>query len=323
MLQQTQVRTVIPYWHRFLAAFPTVRSLAEAPEETVLSLWQGLGYYSRARQLHRGAQQMVSRYSGQVPGDVEALATLPSFGRYTVGAVASIAFGLPAPLVDGNVARVLTRLFAVDGMPGDALREKELWRLAERLVPGERPGDWNQALMELGAVICKKEAPLCLLCPVQSHCAARLEGRIEELPPARVRAARKPLHLTCAVVIRRGKLLLAKRHGKGLFGGLWELPCVELGPLSLRVAVSSALSESLGVKLSARRALGWVERTLTHRDLRLTLWSASVEKNITPVVPYEAFTWVTRLETQGLGISTAMRKAVELALGGEQNVKNH
>jgi len=183
MLQQTQVSVVLPYWRTFLARFPDVAALARSDLDEVLAAWRGLGYYARARNLHRAAQAVVERHAGRLPDDVEALRALPGFGRYTVGAVASIAFGRSVPLVDGNVARVLARLFGVEGSAGDAVREKQLWALAETLVEGERPGDWNQALMELGATVCRPEQPTCLLCPLRSCCVALASGRVGGIPP--------------------------------------------------------------------------------------------------------------------------------------------
>ncbi|HEY1908255.1 MAG TPA: A/G-specific adenine glycosylase, partial [Myxococcaceae bacterium] len=178
MLQQTQVSVVLPYWTAFLARFPDLDSLARASLDDVLAAWRGLGYYARARNLHRAAVAVVERHAGGLPDDVDALRALPGFGRYTVGAVASIAFGKEVPLVDGNVARVLARLAGLEGPTGDAGREKQLWALAEALVQGERPGDWNQALMELGATVCRQEQPTCLLCPVRAHCGALASGRV-------------------------------------------------------------------------------------------------------------------------------------------------
>ena len=176
MLQQTQVERVIRYWTKFLERFPTVKSLAAAELKDVLGLWTGLGYYSRARNLHRAAQEVVARFEGELPDSVDALLTLPGFGRYTAGAVGSIAFGLATPLVDGNVARVLSRLLELDGVPGEKVREAGLWAAAEVLVEGERPGDWNQSLMELGATVCVPQNPLCLVCPVRGSCRALSEG---------------------------------------------------------------------------------------------------------------------------------------------------
>lgn len=316
MLQQTQVSTVIPYWTRFLECFPTVRALAAAPLPDVLALWRGLGYYARARNLHRAAQEIVSRFGGALPSTVEELSSLPGFGRYTAGAVASIAFGQPAPLVDGNVARVLSRLFEVDGAPGDRDRERTLWALAEALAPGERPGDLNQALMELGALICKPEGPTCLLCPVRARCRALRAGRVDQLPPPKVRAARKRLRLAVAVWEREGRVLLGRREEKGLFGGLWELPSVEVPEGLGAEDMPGALRAGLKARARVGAPVGTVKRTLTHRDLEL--WLYRVEGRAAPrAVPgYRELTWASAAEARALGMSTAMQHALARALDG-------
>ena len=297
MLQQTQVATVIPYFERFLLKFPTLAALAAAPQAEVLSRWSGLGYYARARNLHRAAQVVVAEHAGALPASVEQLLELPGFGRYTAGAVASIAFGARAPLVDGNVARVLTRLFAIDDPKPDRL----LWDLAAQLVPAKRPGDFNQALMELGATICLPAAPLCLLCPVRADCQALAEGRVEQLPPPKVRAARKQLHLAVAVCRRGPKLLVMRRDDGGLFGGLWELPS----------APPAALATLLGQKGSVGARLGTVTRTLTHRALTLELWSATAGARLEAPPGYQAIRWVTSAQLLELGISAATRAVLQ------------
>ncbi len=302
MLQQTQVSVVLPYWTAFLARFPDVAALARASLDDVLSAWRGLGYYARARNLHRAARAVVDRHGGRIPDDVDALRALPGFGRYTVGAVASIAFGRAVPLVDGNVARVLARLFGVEGATGEAGREKRLWALAEALVEGERPGDWNQALMELGATVCRPEQPACLLCPLRGHCVALASGKVAEIPTPKVPARRRALHVAVAAVRRGDEILLVRREGTGLFGGLWELPGVECAP---------------GGELEALRArwpgvtghpLGRVERTLTHRALTLEIFA--VER----LRPPDGARWVTPGEAETLGISAAMQAVLRRVL---------
>jgi A/G-specific adenine glycosylase len=314
MLQQTQVATVIPYWERFLARFPTVQALAAAPLEDVLAAWRGLGYYSRARNLHRAAQEVVARFGGRLPSSAEALLTLPGFGRYTAGAVASIAFGEQAPLVDGNVARVLSRLFEVEGLPGDRAREARLWALAGALVQGERPGDLNQALMEHGATVCRPESPLCLLCPVRGACLAFQHGRVDELPPAKVRAAPKRLTLALAVWPHEDTLLFARRAEKGLFGGLWELPAAEVEPEAPDTTAAERLSESLGVPVAAKAALGTVQRQLTHRALTLRLLRVSGRQRPVRAPGFHELRWCTPAQAGVLGMSTAMQRALEAAL---------
>ncbi len=313
MLQQTQVVTVIPYWQRFLERFPTVEALAAAPLPDVFALWSGLGYYSRARNLHKAAQDIVTRFGGKLPSSSEALRTLPGFGPYTAGAVASIAFDQEAPLVDGNVARVFSRVFEIEGPPGDRKRETALWDRAAQLVRGPRPGELNQALMELGAMVCRVDGPSCLLCPVREHCAALGSGRVGELPPPRVRAARQQLRLAVAVWRRGDAFLLARRAEGGLFGGLWELPSAEVKPELADAALGKSLRTLLGRAVSARGVLGRVKRTLTHRDLVLDLVQVEGRGEPAAHASVQEWRWATPAEARKLGMSTAMSRALALA----------
>ena len=315
MLQQTQVATVIPYWQRFLTRFPTVEALAAAPLDDVLAAWKGLGYYSRARNLHRAAQEIVSRFGGRLPSTADELLTLPGFGRYTAGAVASIAFGEQAPLVDGNVARVLSRLFEVEGLPGDRAREAQLWTLATGLVRGERPGDFNQALMEHGATVCRPESPLCLLCPVRGACGAFRHGRVDELPPARVRATPRRLTLALAVWPHEDTLLFARRAQKGLFAGLWELPAAEVQPEASDADAAASLSKALGIELTAKATLGTVRRQLTHRALTLRLLRVCGPQRPSRAPSFQELRWCTPGQAAELGMSTAMQRALDAVLG--------
>lgn len=227
MLQQTRVETVAGYWRRFLDALPGVRALAAADEATVLGLWSGLGYYRRARSLRAAAQALVERHGGEFPRTRAALLDLPGIGPYTAGAVLSIAFDLPEPLVDGNVARVLARRFAIDAEQVSKPFQRELWSLAERLVPERRAGDWNQALMELGATVCTPRSPRCGECPWAAQCLALAEGRTAELPRMRPRPASIEVELTIGVAARGSALLLRRRPAVGRMAGLWEFPTRE------------------------------------------------------------------------------------------------
>jgi A/G-specific adenine glycosylase len=310
MLQQTQVARVVEYWTRFLERFPTVEALAEAALDEVLSLWSGLGYYSRARNLHRAAQEIARHHGGRLPDTAEALAELPGFGRYTAGAVASIAFGQPVPVVDGNVARVLSRLHAVEGAPGDRAREAELWRLAGELVEGDRPGDLNQALMELGATVCRPASPTCLVCPLREECRALREGRVAELPPPKARPPRQVLEVASALCERRGRVLLARRPGTGLFGGLWELPTVELdGGRAAEDAVRALFQPAPRQVIPA----GAVRRTLTHRQLSIHLFRVELAGRSRLGGGAES-RWTRPEDLDGLGVSSATREALELCL---------
>jgi A/G-specific adenine glycosylase len=305
MLQQTQVSVVLPYWSAFLARFPDLPSLARASLDDVLAAWRGLGYYARARNLHRAAVAVLERHAGRLPEDVDALRALPGFGRYTVGAIASIAFAKEVPLVDGNVARVLARLAGLEGPTGDAARDKHLWALAEGLVQGERPGDWNQALMELGATVCRPEQPTCLLCPVRAHCEALASGRVAKIPAPRARPERRTLHLAVAAVRKGDAVLLVRREGTGLFGGLWELPSVEC----TRGTEVEALRLRWPEIDSPPRRLGVVARTLTHRELTLALFA------VEGLGPVDGARWATEQEAAALGMSSAMQAVLRQVLG--------
>ena len=221
MLQQTQVATVIPYYERFLAHFPTVRALADANLDDVLKTWEGAGYYARARNLHRAALEIVTRFGGKIPGTVEELLTLPGIGRYTAGAIASISFHRDAPVLDGNVMRVLCRYFNFASDIQSSKTQKELWQLMEMLLPHGRSGDFNQAMMELGATICAPRNPQCAVCPLKRNCIARQKGIQEKLPTKRAKKKLPHHQVAVGIIWKRGKILIAQRHADDLLGGLW------------------------------------------------------------------------------------------------------
>jgi A/G-specific adenine glycosylase len=224
MLQQTQVGTVLGYYERFVTRFPDVRSLAAAPLDEVLHLWSGLGYYARARHLHRAAQAIVARHEGAFPAALEDVMALPGIGRSTAGAVLALSRRERHPILDGNVKRVLARYFAVAGFPGDAAVERRLWALAEACTPHERVDEYTQAIMDLGATVCTRSNPACLLCPVNAACAARAESAEHRYPAPRPRKAR-PRREAWLVLARRGsKVLIEKRPPTGIWGGLWGVP---------------------------------------------------------------------------------------------------
>ncbi|MGD8394832.1 MAG: A/G-specific adenine glycosylase [Candidatus Eiseniibacteriota bacterium] len=263
MLQQTQVAVVLPHYTRFRARFPTIEALAAAGEEAVLAAWQGLGYYGRARRLHAAARRIVAEHGGSFPSDPQAALALPGIGRYTAGAILSIAYGEPLPVVDGNVARVLARLEEIDGTLEDAAARALLWRLASELVPAEAPGDWNQALMELGALVCTAAAPRCDACPVRLSCRARAAGRTAELPPPRRR--RRPPRIAVAVawIEQDGAVLVTRRGDQGVLAGFWELPAADLpGARAAAGDASMPATLALPTPRAARTALRPVLRTL-------------------------------------------------------------
>lgn len=230
MLQQTRVDTVIPYWHRFLEKFPTVQALAEAPEEDVLKAWEGLGYYSRARNLQSAVREVHERYGGVVPDNKEDISSLKGVGPYTAGALLSIAYNKPEPAVDGNVMRVLSRFFGIeDDIAKQATRIK-MEKLARELIPEGEAGSFNQALMELGAIVCMPRSPHCLTCPVMEHCTARIAGKEQELPVKSKAKPPRPEQRLVALVEgsgdHAGKVLIRQRPQEGLLARMWELPHV-------------------------------------------------------------------------------------------------
>jgi A/G-specific adenine glycosylase len=312
MLQQTQVRAAIPYYRRFLDRLPTLAALAAAPGDEVLALWSGLGYYARARNLAAAARQAVALHGG-LPADLAALRALPGFGEYTAGAVASIAFGIRAAAVDGNVARVLSRLFLVRGEPGGRAVRARLAALAESLVPEDRPGDFNQALMELGATACGKPVPRCPRCPLAPLCAARRAGCEREVPAPRRRPRRRPLRLACALVVRGGRLLLARRPPGGLFGGLWALPAAAVGGASPPgAALARAVRAAHGVRLEVGPEAGRAERVLTHRDLELVAYRCRLRgRAVLP--PGGPLRWIARKDLERTGLPAAMRALLDAA----------
>ncbi len=307
MCQQTQVATVIPYWERFLARFPDVKSLAAAPVDDVLALWSGLGYYARARNLHRAGQAVVERHAGIFPADIVALQALPGFGPYTAGAVGSIALGLDAPIVDGNVARVLCRVEGWE-LGSEAARERA-WEAAPALIPKGHAGDWNQALMELGATVCVPAAPKCDECPVRPVCAAARRGDPERYPLPKIRRTRKLMRFAALAVRDDNGIVLIQRAGKGLFGGLWELPSTELDPTAEGVVIAKQAARGFFARAAKVELLGRVAQALTHRDVEVEVYAASGSSLRLP----EGARLVTPPELPSLGLSTLAVKVLAVA----------
>jgi A/G-specific adenine glycosylase len=275
MLQQTQIATVIPYFEKWMARFPTIGDLAQASLDDVLKQWQGLGYYSRARNLHAAAAMIIDQYGEELPEGVSELMKLPGIGRYTAGAIASIAFGRPEPVLDGNVIRVLSRLTDLEDDVTRGSSRKKLWNLASKLVPQEKPGDYNQALMELGQRICLPSNPLCSECPVSNLCLARKHGTQYERP---VRPPRKrtPHYDVVAGIIWRtqpspdGKFLITRRPVNGMLGGLWEFPGGKVEESeSNGDALRREIAEELAIDIQVGRFLCNVKHAYTH--FRITL----------------------------------------------------
>ena len=300
MLQQTRVQTVIPYWTRWMAKFPTVSALAEAPLDDVLAAWAGLGYYSRARNLKKGAESLAELGSGKLPETASELRAVPGIGPYTAGAIASIAFGERTPLVDGNVARVLARVYGIADDIKSTAGQKELWKRAGVLVtalPEEMaPGDLNQGLMELGATLCTPTSPRCLLCPIATACIANTTGRQSELPVIAPRKKQSELQLLARDLVWMcdgREIVLGKREAKGLFGGLWELPELDV-------------AKAFGVTPDPD-PVAYHEQTLSHRRLRIRVFRAAMAASLVQgaLSGYDAFARVALDSVARLGIASA------------------
>jgi A/G-specific adenine glycosylase len=324
MLQQTQVRTVIGYWERWMAELPDLQSLANAPTDSVLKLWEGLGYYSRARNLQRAARQIVAEHQGVFPRDPDRILALPGIGRYTAGAIASSAFNLPTPILDGNVMRVLTRLGAIPGDPRQRETNAVLWKEALELVvaaaalaptrvrPPARPirlagpcSQLNQALMELGATVCKPANPDCANCPVSSSCQAFALGSPEDFPQKAARPVVTPRILATVIWNHRRRWLLHRRSDDSVNGGFWEFPNIECGPVADPL---SSLARWLGIGSDRLEPLGQIRHSITRYRFIQHLYCLTGDEVITP--PGGEVRWVTRSELDSLPLTGAHRRLV-------------
>ncbi|MBI5154570.1 A/G-specific adenine glycosylase [Candidatus Poribacteria bacterium] len=273
MLQQTTVRAVEPRWRRFLERFPDIRALARAPLEDVLAEWSGLGYYSRARNLHAAAQRVAGDFGGVIPRKPEELLALPGMGRYTAAAVASIAFGAPAAVLDANVERVIARLDCLEEDIKSTRLRKRLWSRAQELLEPARPGDWNQAMMELGAVVCLPRAPQCGVCPLAPHCAALRTGEPERIPVVRAKPPMRAAEEVAVVLRRRGRVLILQRPGEGSFGGMWELPRGEIRDGETQAAAAARIVRELtGIEARPLRGILRLAHVVMRRKIALHVW---------------------------------------------------
>jgi A/G-specific adenine glycosylase len=276
MLQQTQVATVIPYYQRFLKSFPTVHHLAKSDLSKVLKTWEGLGYYSRARNLHRASKIITNHFQGKIPDNLKDLLGLPGIGRYTAGAILSIAYNKEAPILDGNVKRVFSRLFAISGDLKKEGRDKRLWQLSESLIPKGHANSFNQALMDLGSLICTPMDPQCPRCPLRNICKGNALGRPENYPMTTVKKPRPHVEAISAVIIKDGKVLLNQRPPKGLLGGLWEFPNWKIEDkrrLRLRLRLRNHIKKEIGMKVEVKEFIGTLKQTFTHFKLTLHVFN--------------------------------------------------
>ncbi len=305
MLQQTTVKTARPFYERFVERFPSTAALAGASEESVLAAWSGLGYYHRARNLRRGAIHLVEKSSGRFPRTLESALAVPGVGLYTASAVLSIAYGVPLPVVDGNVRRVLARLQALQGR--EQLSEARLYNRAEELLDRESPGDWNQAVMELGATVCSPKKPACDACPLSRDCLARGRGLQDRIPETKVR--REPVNVTvaAALVQRRGRILLVRRQEGPLLGRMWEVPQTSLEARGLRDLVSD-LRERHGLRIAPGPLVARARHAITFRRISIEAYQARLEAE--PPRDPERFRWATAGELGALPTSSMTRKIV-------------
>jgi A/G-specific adenine glycosylase len=294
MLQQTRVETVIPYFLRWMQRYPDVRSLAEASLQEVLATWEGLGYYGRARNLHRAAQEVVDKYGGQLPDEAPQLRKMPGIGRYTAAAIASIAFGKDEPTLDGNIRRVLARYFNVSEDARSTRGVKQLWNLAAEHLPEGRAGAYNQALMDLGASLCTAKHPDCSACPLEDSCQAKALG-IQEQRPVFIPKPAIPHHVVTAAVIRReDRVLITCRPPKGLLGGLWEFPGgKQQEGEDLRSCLQREIREELGVEVGVGVQLGEYKHAYTHFRVTLHAFQCCILRGELRLIQAADMRWVT------------------------------
>lgn len=305
MLQQTQVATVIPYYQRFMERFPSIDALAAASIDEVLHLWTGLGYYARARNLHRAAQIIVAQSGGFFPDTLDAVQALPGIGRSTAGAILALSRSQRHAILDGNVKRVLTRYFGIEGFPGDAAVERELWLRAEHCTPHERVASYTQAIMDLGATVCMRSRPLCSNCPVHEHCVARIKSLQHVLPTPRPKKDR-PQRKACALIVLRGDgaVLLEQRPPTGLWGGLWTFPQFEDAASALQW-----LHTRIAQNVDVDRALAPYRHAFTHFDLTLQPWLVRASRLAASVGDTAGLIWYDRARPAEIGLT---KPAVEL-----------
>jgi A/G-specific adenine glycosylase len=272
MLQQTQVATVIPYYQRFLKSFPTLRHLARSDLSRVLKVWEGIGYYSRARNLHRASQIVLNHFHGEIPNTLKDLLSLPGIGRSTAGAILSFAFDKEAPILDGNARRVLSRLFAVSGSRGRRA-EQLLWKISESLIPRGHSNPFNQALMDIGSMLCTPKDPQCLSCPLRDLCKGKTSGEPERFPTKSIKKKIPHIEAIAAVIQQNGKVLLKQRPPKGLLGGLWDFPNWRTeGEGRLRLRLRKHIQKEMGMNVEVKEPVGIFKQTFSHFKLTLQVF---------------------------------------------------
>lgn len=313
MLQQTQVKTVLPYFERWMKTFPTVEDLASAPESKVLKLWEGLGYYSRAKNLKKAAALVTDQYAGKLPSTRKEILALPGIGPYTAGAILSIAFGLRAPVLDGNVKRVLSRLLRLNENGKTSKSEKILWAEAERLLPEKDVGDFNQALMELGAQVCLPQKPQCVICPLKKICQAFLQTDVENFPPPKPQPVIQKIEVSAAVLFQHGKVYIQQRVEKGLMAGLWEFPGgkIEEGE-SPEECIVREIREELGPEMEIEGKMTTIRHSYTQFRVTLHVFKGRLlSGEITPTA-CQKWKWVLPKKLEDYPFPSANVKIIKL-----------
>jgi len=313
MLQQTQVKTVLPYYERWMLAFPKVSDLAKAPESKVLKLWEGLGYYSRARNLKKAAGIVESRFNGKLPGTRKEILSLPGIGPYTAGAILSIAFEVKAPILDGNVKRVLARLFRLNENGKTSKSEKRLWEISESLLPDERIGDFNQALMELGAQVCLPQKPYCLICPLVKLCQAHLQKDVESFPPKKPQASIRKIEVSAAVLFRQKKIYIQQRLESGLMAGLWEFPGGKIEKNETpEECLLREIKEELGVEMKIDEKLTVIRHSYTKFRVTLHVFKGRLLKGRLSPSACQDWKWVLPENLEDYPFPSANVKIIRL-----------
>lgn len=313
MLQQTQVTTVLPYFERFLRRFPDVQALAAAPLEEVLRLWSGLGYYRRARHLHAAAREIIQSHGGQIPRDLSALLALPGIGRYTAGAILSMAWNQHQPVLDGNVIRVLCRVFEVRGDPKKGPTRRHLWALASELIPPGRAGCFNQAMMELGALLCLPRNPACQACPVCHLCRAYLNGSIARFPFSSRRPKTEKREVATAVILNRKRVLIARKPEGQQLGGLWEFPTVERrGKLPAKSILRHAVKRQFGLEIQVGSLLATFQHSILNARITVQAYHCAARSSVPRLVGllegYDRVVWAALADLEKFGLPSASRR---------------
>jgi A/G-specific adenine glycosylase len=314
MLQQTQVRTVIPYFLRFMDRFPDVLTLASADLDEVLQHWSGLGYYARARNLHRTAKMIRDEHDGRFPSDVDTVSALPGIGRSTAGAILALAFGQRHAILDGNVKRVLARHAAVAGWPGKTAVARELWELAETRTPMQRVGDYTQAMMDLGATLCTRSAPACGSCPVNGDCVALAAGEVERFPGRKPKRERPLRETTMVLAVADGAVYLERRPATGIWGGLWSLPEVS--------DVGDWCAQRFDADAVETQSWDTLRHSFSHYDLDIAPVVVRIDAVSSKVADYDDSTWYRPGDEPPGGIAAPVMRLIE-TLGNNDELRKH